>query len=82
MPPVGKVEFLRAPTSDVNITIGLALVSFIFFQVEGFRRLGVRGYIGKFFPFVEFKNGIGAGVIAMFVGLVELILEFVKPITL
>ena len=40
------------------------------------------GYLGKFFPLYEFRNGIGAGVIAMFVGLVELMLEFVKPVTL
>ena len=82
VPPVGKVDFLRAPSSDVNITIGLALVSFLIFHTEGFRHLGVRGYLGKFFPVYEFKNGIGAGIIAMFVGLIELMLEFVKPVTL
>jgi len=82
VPPVGRIEELRAPTSDVNITLGLALVSFIYFEFEGFRRLGVRGYLGKFFPVYEFKHGIAAGGIAMFVGLVELMLEFVKPVTL
>jgi F-type H+-transporting ATPase subunit a len=82
LPFVGRFEELRAPSSDVNITLGLALVSFAIFEVEGFRKLGVRGYLGKFFPLYEFKNGIGAGVIALFVGLVELMLEFVKPITL
>jgi F-type H+-transporting ATPase subunit a len=82
VPPVGKVDFLRAPSSDVNITIGMALVSFLIFHVEGFRHLGVRGYLGKFFPFYEFRNGIGAGIIAMFVGIIELMLEFVKPVTL
>jgi F-type H+-transporting ATPase subunit a len=82
IPPVGRVEFLRAPTSDVNVTIGLALVAFAIFEFEGFRRLGVRGYLGKFFPFYEFKKGIGAGFIALFVGLIELMLEFVKPLTL
>ena len=82
VPPVGKVEFLRAPSSDVNITIGMALISFTIFHVEGFRHLGVGGYLGKFFPFYEFKKGIGAGVIALFVGLIELMLEFVKPVTL
>jgi F-type H+-transporting ATPase subunit a len=66
----------------VNITIGMALVSFSIFHVEGFRKLGVRGYLGKFFPIYEFRNGIGAGVIALFVGLIELMLEFVKPVTL
>lgn len=82
VPPVGRVEFLRAPTSDVNVTLGLALVSFLYFEFEGFRKLGFRGYAGKFFPLYEFKNGIAAGGIALFVGLVELMLEFVKPITL
>ena len=82
VPPVGKIELLRAPSSDVNITVGMALVSFVIFQGEGFRRLGVRAYLGKFFPIYEFRNGIGAGTIAMFVGLIELMLEFVKPVTL
>jgi len=82
VPPVGKVDFLRAPSSDVNITIGMALVSFLIFHIEGFRHLGFGGYLGKFFPFYEFRNGIGAGIIAVFVGLIELMLEFVKPVTL
>ena len=82
VPPVGKVEFLRAPSSDLNITAGLALVSFSIFHIEGVRVLGLRGYLSKFFPIGEFRNGIGAGVIGMFVGLVELLLEFVKPLTL
>lgn len=82
VPPIGRIEELRAPTSDVNVTIGLAIVAFITFEVEGFRRLGFKGYAGKFFPLYEFKKGIGAGAIALFVGLTELLLEFVKPVTL
>ena len=82
VPPVGLVEGLRAPTSDLNVTIGLAMVAFFTFHIEGFRRLGGRGYLEKFFPFYEFRNGIGAGLIALFVGIVELFLEFIKPVTL
>jgi F-type H+-transporting ATPase subunit a len=82
LPFVGRIEYFRAPTSDVNITIGLALVSFCIFHIEGVRVLGFGKYLSKFFPFYEFKNGVGAGVIAMFVGLIELMLEFVKPLTL
>jgi F-type H+-transporting ATPase subunit a len=82
VPPVGKIDALRAPSSDVNITIGMALVSFTIFEVEGFRKLGFGGYLGKFFPLYEFKNGVMAGIIALFVGLIELMLEFVKPVTL
>lgn len=82
VPPIGKIEQLRAPTSDVNVTIGLALTSFVLFQGEGFRQLGVRGYLGKFFPVGEFRHGLGAGLLAMYVGIIELFLEFVKPVTL
>ena len=64
------------------MTIGLALVSFVMFEVEGFRRLGGRRYLAKFFPFYEFKNGIAAGSIAMFVGLTEFMLDLVRPLTL
>jgi len=82
MPVIGKVELLRAPTSDVNITVGLALVSFVIFHVEGVRSLGVGGYLGKFFPLGEFRRGIGAGLIGLFVGVIEFLLEFIKPLTL
>jgi F-type H+-transporting ATPase subunit a len=82
LPFVGKLEFLRAPTSDVNVTLGLALVSFFIFQFEGFRRLGVRGYLGKFFSLKGFKEGPAAGLIGLYVGFIEFMLEFIKPITL
>jgi F-type H+-transporting ATPase subunit a len=82
LPFFGKVEFLRAPTSDVNVTIGLALVAFVYFHYQGFRRLGVRGYLGKFFVLSGFRQGIASGVIDLFVGLIEFLLEFIKPVTL
>ena len=82
LPFFGRIEAFRAPTSDVNVTVGLALVAFVYFHYQGFRALGVRGYLGKFFVFSGFKEGIGAGVIGLFVGLIEFFLEFIKPITL
>jgi F-type H+-transporting ATPase subunit a len=82
LPIAGKIEFVRAPTSDVNVTIGMALVSFVVFEFEGFRRLGVRGYLGKFFNLGAFREGIGAGLIALYVGVIEFALEFIKPVTL
>ena len=66
----------------MNVTLGLALVAFVFFEFQGFRRLGVRGYLGKFFPSTSSSTGSPPAVIAMFVGLIELMLEFVKPVTL
>jgi F-type H+-transporting ATPase subunit a len=82
VPFFGKVDALRAPTSDVNITIGLAIVAFLYFEYQGFRANGVRGYLGKFFVFSGFKNGLGNGLVDLFVGLIEFFLEFIKPVTL
>jgi F-type H+-transporting ATPase subunit a len=82
LPFVGKFEELRAPTSDVNVTIGLAIVAFFYFQGQGVRKLGLRTYLGKFFVFTGFKKGLGTGFIDLYVGIIEFFLEFVKPITL
>ena len=40
VPPIGHLDGLRAPTSDLNVTVGLALVAFFTFHIEGVRRLG------------------------------------------
>jgi F-type H+-transporting ATPase subunit a len=83
VPPVGRIHELRAPTSDVNTTIGLALFSFVLFHVEGVRSLGLRRYLGKFFSLRAFRHeGFSAGLIALFVGVIEFLLEFIKPVTL
>jgi F-type H+-transporting ATPase subunit a len=82
LPFVGRTYELRAPTSDVNVTMGLAVVAFAMFHIEGVRVLGFGGYFGKFFSLRAFKDGIGAGIIGLFVGVLEFLLEFVKPVTL
>jgi F-type H+-transporting ATPase subunit a len=82
LPWFGKIEAFRAPTSDLNITVGLALVVFLYFHYRGFQALGVRGYLGKFFVFSGFRSGLANGLIDLFVGLIEFMLEFIKPVTL
>ncbi|HET7030702.1 MAG TPA: F0F1 ATP synthase subunit A [Candidatus Limnocylindrales bacterium] len=82
IPLAGRLEFLRAPTSDVNVTFGLALVSFVTFHYEGIRALGLRTYLGKFFNVSGFKRGAFDGFVDLFVGLLEFFLEFFKPLTL
>jgi F-type H+-transporting ATPase subunit a len=77
-----KVNYIRTPTSDVNITIGMALVVFVTTHVEGVRWLGVRGYLGKFINLAGFRRGFMNGLIDLYVGLIELLLEFFKPVTL
>jgi F-type H+-transporting ATPase subunit a len=67
------VPFLRAATTDLNLTLGLALFVMFWVQVSGIRSLGLR-YFRKFF---DFRNFINAAV-----GLLELISEFGKIISL
>ena len=77
-----KVNVIRTPTSDINTTLGLALFAFVLTHFEGVRRLGLRAYLGKFFNFGGFKRGVADGAIDLYVGLIEFLLEFFKPVTL
>ena len=43
------VAFFRAPATDLNFTVALALVTMVMVQIVGFRHLGI-GYLKKFFP--------------------------------
>jgi F-type H+-transporting ATPase subunit a len=67
------VPLFRAPSADLNMTLSLALIVFVATQYFGFRDLGL-GYLGKFF-------NIRAGAIGFFVGIVELLSEFVRIIS-
>lgn len=64
------VPFLRAATTDLNTTFGLALVSVAMAQYFGLATLRL-GYLGKFFTLRDFPIGT-------FVGLLELISELAK----
>ncbi len=72
------VPFLRAPATDLNFTLALALVSIGFTQYFGFKALGT-GYLKKFFNYDADKiarNPLAA--MDPIVGLLELISEFAK----
>lgn len=72
------VPFFRAPSSDLNLTVALALISVFLTQVFGVWELGW-GYFGKFFQFSSFaKKGFGMGLIDFFMGLIELVSEIAK----
>ncbi len=84
--------FLRSPSSDINFTLALALISVVMTQVFGMQQLGVIKYwfarfflvdkIGKFFrSLLKGKPDFAAffyGLIDIFVGLLEFISEMVK----
>lgn len=70
------IPLFRVPASDLNLAIALAIICFMAVEISGFRALGF-GYLKKFFHF-DFSHGIGAGLLALFVGLIELISELAR----
>jgi len=80
------VPFFRPGATDLNYTLAFALVAMFMVQFYGFKFLGGRGYLSKFFPFVGkgwgqqvAKNPIKA--IDPAVGILELISEISKIIS-
>ncbi len=83
--------FVRSPSTDINTTLALALISVITTQIFGMQVVGVFKYWTKFFNFAKIgqffgslfkgKPNFGAlfyGFIDLFVGLLEFISEMVK----
>jgi F-type H+-transporting ATPase subunit a len=66
------VPWLRPPSTDLNFTFALGILSFVFFEFWAFKTLGP-GYLKKFF---NLKG------IMSFVGIIEFISEIMKPIAL
>jgi F-type H+-transporting ATPase subunit a len=66
--------WVRPGTSDLNLTLALALVSVIVTQIFGFYTLGAKQQLSKYFNFKAFKHGF-QGPIEFFVGLIELVTE-------
>lgn len=78
LPGVGSLvlngtPLLRAPSADLNFTLGLAIVAVLAANIFGAFTLGVLVHLGKFF---NFKNPI-----SFFIGLIELISEGAKMVS-
>lgn len=74
------IPFLRGPSTDLNFTIALALISVLMTQVVGFRAQGIR-YITKFLNFLTIFQKPFFGFMDFIVGLLELISEFAKVLS-
>ena len=80
------VPFFRPGATDLNYTLAFALIAMFMVQFYGFKYLGARSYLSKFFPFIG--KGFGAEVaknpikaIDPVVGFLELISEISKIIS-
>ena len=72
------VPWFRPPTSDLNLTFAMALISVVVTQIYGFIYLGAGQQLGRYFQLKAIKNHGVQGVIEFFVGIVELITEVAR----
>ena len=68
------LPLFRSPAADLNFTIAFALISVVVSNVIGMAAVGVFAHVKKF---INFSNPI-----AFFIGLLEIISEFAKIISL
>ncbi len=68
------VPLFRSVNTDLNVTLMLAILSFLVIEITGALTIGIAKYGGKF---VNFHNG----VIGFFVGIVELFSEVARIIS-
>lgn len=84
------IPFFRKATSDINVTLPLALTIVLSMQFFGVKNWGFFGYFKRFLPLhilvKETKeHGVGGffmGLIEVFVGLLEFVSEMVKVVSL
>lgn len=82
-------HILRPAASDLNLTLAIAAFAVLSSHVIGLTTLGVVTHISKFVNirgiFVAFKEGpieVGVAVIEFFVGLIEIVSEVAKVVSL
>jgi F-type H+-transporting ATPase subunit a len=68
------VPFLRAATSDLNLTLALAVISVTVTHYFSVKYMGAKAYFARFVTFKMFP-------IFLFVGILELMNEITKPIS-
>jgi F-type H+-transporting ATPase subunit a len=66
--------WFRPPSTDLNFTLAIAVISVVVTQIYGWRMLGARAQIGRYISLRE-------GPIGLFVGLLEAILELARIIS-
>lgn len=69
------------PATDLNVTIGFALVAFLVIEFAGVTTIGIFKYAGKFINLKFFVKPTFNNFIGIFVGLIELISEIARLLT-
>ena len=75
------VPWIRPATTDLNLTVAMAIVSVVVTQIFGFYALGPKEHLSKYFNFKALFGGGAAGVIQFFAGLIEIVSELARIIS-
>jgi F-type H+-transporting ATPase subunit a len=87
--PEGSFPLFRNASTDVNLPLAIALVSFFFVVYFGFQSLGI-GYLKQFFNFsgfiegfkLIFKGKVGSGIGAIVLGFVNFFIGLIEFLSL
>ena len=78
---IGAIPSFEAPTMSPWVPAGLAIVTFLYFNIAGFRAQGIR-YLAHFAGPVRFPNPIANIFIILFMIPIEVISVFIRPLSL
>ncbi len=79
---LGMLPWGAAFTSNLGVTIGLALITFLVVEIGGFLKLGPSGYMHTIFPTIGGMSKGGATAVSIFMGPIEIIGKLTKPLAL
>lgn len=75
------IPWIRPATSDLNLTLAMAIISVVTTQVFGFMTLGPKEHLAKYFNFPALFRGGASGVIEFIAGLIEIVSEIARIIS-
>jgi len=75
------IPWIRPATTDLNLTLAMALIAVVSAQVYGFVTLGAGGHLSKYLNFKALSKGFVGGI-EFFVGLLEIVSEISRVLSL
>ena len=75
------IPWIRPATTDLNLTLAMALVSVVVTQGFGFFYLGAGDQLSKYLNFKALINNFPMGIVDFFVGLLEIVSELGRIIS-
>jgi F-type H+-transporting ATPase subunit a len=79
---LGLLPWGAAPTSNIAVTAGLALLVFPVVEISGFMKLGPKGYLRTIFIKIPGLEGPAGWILSLLMAPIELVGKLVKPFAL